>query len=49
MNKKIKIEYKIKEQLYVVSNWRYLIDSFSKEQITMKILMLKMQFKKQNN
>ena len=37
----------IKKQLYVLSNYKYLIGCVSKQQLIMKILQLEIQFKKQ--
>ena len=38
---------KLKKQLYVLSNYKYLIGCVSKQQLIMKILQLEIQFKKQ--
>ena len=42
MNKKT-----IKKLLYILSNYKYLIGCINKQQLTMKMLQLEIQFKKQ--
>ena len=42
MNKKA-----IKKLLYILSNYKYLIGCINKQQLTMKMLQLEIQFKKQ--
>ena len=37
----------IKKQLYILSNYKYLIGYVNKQQLIMKVLQLETQFKKQ--
>jgi len=42
-----KKQYNIKQLLYILSNYQYLINCINKQQLTMRMLQLEIQFKKQ--